>query len=333
MGPESTTTEPENQSGRRRGSGGLDLSKIRDYGIVISFLGLFIILSFASPVFLTSRNLMNILDQQAAVGMIACGGTLVLIAGGLDLSTGAMFAFSGIVAAETVSTLGVFPAMLLAIATAVALGAVNGMLSTVGRINSIIVTLATGIMIRGFAVATTGGLLVRVEESTGFATLGRGSLFGIKYAVWMFVTVVIVTSVLLQFTTFGRYIYAVGGNLEAARLSGIRVNLVRLGTFTISGLVSGLAGILVASRVATGQADTGLGLEISAIAAILIGGTSLLGGEGAIWRTVLGLLLLAQVRNGFNLLNINPIYQQIFQGGIILAAVAVDAWARQDSSP
>ncbi|HKY46477.1 MAG TPA: ABC transporter permease [Acidimicrobiia bacterium] len=307
------------------------ISALRDYGIVFSFVALFAALALSTDAFLTTRNLLNILDQQAAIGIIACTGTLVLIAGGLDLSTGAVFAFSGIVAAETVDTLGVWGAMGLAVAVALVLGMLNGLLATVGRINAIIATLATGIMIRGLAIAATGGLLVRVTEPS-YATLGRGGLLGIKYSVWMFVGVILITGFLLRATTFGRYIFAAGGNQEAARLAGVRIDLVRSATFAISGLGAGLAGILSSSRVATGQADAGAGLEISAIAAIVIGGTSILGGEGAIWRTVLGLLLLALVRNGFNLLNINPIFQQIFQGAIILAAVAVDAWARRDTA-
>ncbi|MGH8927623.1 MAG: ABC transporter permease [Acidimicrobiia bacterium] len=311
-------------SGRR-----LRISVLRDYGIVVSFVILFGVLSLSSPVFLSGRNLLNIVDQQAAIGIIACGGTLVLIAGGLDLSTAAIFALSGIIGASTVADLGVGPAMALAVLAAIGLGTINGLLATVGRINAIIATLATGIMIRGIAIATTGGQLVRVDDEA-YAVLGRGSMLGIKYSVWMFLAIILVTGFLLRFTPFGRYVFAAGGNSEAARLAGVKVRLVRATTFAISGLTAGLSGILISSKVATGQPDAGQGMEISAIAAIVIGGTSIVGGEGAIWRTVLGLMLLALIRNGFNLLNIDTIFQQIFQGGIILAAVAVDAWARRE---
>ena len=316
-------------SGARDRLASLNVSALRDYGIVISFVILFIALSAASPVFLTERNLLNILDQQAAIGIIACAGTLVIIAGGFDLSTGAVFALAGVVAASTVGEVGVPFAMLLALIAALGVGAMNGALSTIGKINAIIATLATGIMVRGIAIALTGGQLVRVGEPE-FAILGRGDLLGIKHSVWLFVGVVVVLSLLLWGTRFGRYVYAAGGNPEAARLAGVPVRLVRWTTFALSGLAAGLAGILISSKVATGQPDVGIGMEISAIAAIVIGGTSIMGGEGAIWRTVLGLLLLALIRNGFNLLNIDPIYQQIFQGGIILAAVAIDAWARRE---
>ena len=134
---------------------------------------------------------------------------------------------------------------------------------------------------------------------------------------------------LLSKTAFGRYIYAVGGNADAAHLSGVRVHRIRTVAFVISGLTASIAGVLVASRVATGQADAGLGLEISAIAAIVIGGTSINGGEGAVWRTVFGVLLVTLVGNGFNLLNLNPIWQQVFMGAVILAAVAIDSWSKK----
>jgi ribose transport system permease protein len=314
---------------QRVGPRRLGVSALRDYGIVLSFVILFVALSFASPVFFSTRNLMNILDQQAAIGIIACAGTLVLIAGGLDLSTGAVFALAGVVAASAVSELGVVPAMLLGLVAAMAVGLANGTLSTVGKINAIIATLAVGIMVRGIAIAITGGQLVRVSEPE-YTNLGRGDFLGVKYSVWLFLGTIAITSFLLWATRFGRYIYAAGGNAEAARLAGVPVRRVRAATFVISGLAAGVAGILISSKVATGQPDVGVGLEISAIAAIVIGGTSIMGGEGAIWRTVLGLLLLALIRNGFNLLNIDPIFQQIFQGAIILAAVGIDAWVRRE---
>ena len=322
------------QAAARRGRmvlGRFDVTVLRDYGIVLAVVILFIALSIASPVFLSARNLLNIADQQAAIGIIACAGTLVLIAGGLDLSTGAVFALSGIVAASTVDDVGVGPAMLLALIAALGVGIANGILSTYGKINAIIATLAVGIMVRGIAVSITGGQLVRVDDPE-YAILGRGELLGIKHSVWLFAGTIVVTSLVLWITRFGRYIYASGGNAEAARLAGVRIRPVRIATFALSGLAAGLAGILISSKVATGQPDVGIGLEISAIAAIVIGGTSILGGEGAIWRTVLGLMLLALIRNGFNLLNIDPIFQQIFQGAIILAAVGIDAWARRETT-
>jgi ribose transport system permease protein len=300
---------------------------LRDFGIPIAVLLVFIYLSFASPAFFTARNLLNVLDQSATVGIIAAAGTLVLISGCLDLSGGAVFAISGVIAGMMVRYLGVPGALAVGALTGTVFGLLNGVISTVGRVNSIITTLATGIMIRGLALVITGGALVRVTDPK-FSSVGGADYFGVTTAVFVFVGVVAVSWFLLASTTFGRYIYAVGGNPEAAKMSGVRVNRIRTAAFVISGLAAATAGVLSASRVSTGQADAGIGLEINAIAAILIGGTSMNGGEGAVWRTVFGVLLVILIGNGFNLLNFNPIWQQVFQGAVILGAVALDSWSR-----
>ncbi len=304
------------------------VGRLREFGIPIAVLIVFTYLSFVSPVFFTSRNLLNVLDQSAIVGIIAAAGTLVLIAGGLDLSTGAVFAISGVIAGQLVPSIGIPAALAMGAVAGAGLGLMNGLISTVGRVNPIITTLASGIMIRGLALVLTGGALVRVLDPN-FAALGRGVLYGVTSEVFFFVTFVAIIWFLLARTTFGRYSYAAGGNPEAARLSGVQVNRIRTITFVISGLAAATAGVLSASRVATGQADAGMGLEINAIAAILIGGTSISGGEGAVWRTVFGLFLVILIGNGFNLLDVNPIWQQVFQGAVILGAVALDSWTKR----
>jgi ribose transport system permease protein len=306
------------------------LPAVRDYGIVISFVALFVTLSIASPVFLSKANLLNILDQNAALGIVACAGTLVIIAGGFDLSVGATFALSSVVAAKVAGSTSVEIGMLLGCLTGLGVGLVNGLLVTVGRINSFIGTLATSIALRGLALVLTGGVLIRVADPS-FTHLGQDSFLGIKLTVYFLAVAMLVFAVLLNRTVFGRKVFATGGNEEAARLSGVRVGGVRIMTFALSGLAAGLAGVLEASRVATGQADAGTGLELAAIAAIVLGGTSILGGEGAVWRTILGVLLLAMIGNGFNLLNVDPMYQQIVQGAIILLAVGTDAWVRRST--
>jgi ribose transport system permease protein len=303
-------------------------ARLRDFGIPIAVMIVFSYLSLVSPVFFTTRNLLNVLDQSAIVGIIAAAGTLVLIAGGLDLSTGAVFAISGVVAGQLVPSIGIPAALVVGALAGGGFGLINGLISTVGRVNAIITTLASGIMIRGLALVLTGGALVRVLDPS-FASLGRGVVYGVTSAVFVFVTVVAVIWFLLARTTFGRYAYSAGGNPEAARLSGVQVDRIRTIAFVISGLAAGMAGVLSASRVSTGQADAGMGLEINAIAAILIGGTSISGGEGAVWRTVFGLLLVTLVGNGFNLLDVNPIWQQVFQGAVILGAVALDSWTKR----
>lgn len=303
------------------------LPSLSEYGIVLAFLTLFVTLSVSSSAFLTKTNLLNILDQWSAVGIIALGWTFVVIAGGFDLSVAAVYAVAGVIAAMAANELGPALGLLFGCLVGLGFGAVNGIAVTLGRINPFMATLASGIVIRGVATAVTGGLLISVTNPD-FEVLGGASFLDAKYSVYLFAGVILVTGIVLHRTTFGRYVYASGGNAEAARLSGVRVNLIRASTYMICGLCAGIGGTIVTSRVAQGQADSGIGLEFDVIAAVVIGGTSILGGDGAIWRTVLGVLLIAMIRNGFNLLSIDPVYQQMFFGGIIAAAVAVDAWTK-----
>lgn len=309
-------------------SRGISIGTLWDYGVVISFIILFVALSIASPAFLTSRNLLNILDQSAPVGIIACAATLVIIAGGFDLSAGAIFALAGVVAAKIAVATEPIYGILLGLLVALIFGAVNGLLVSGFQINPFVATLATGMMIRGLAVVLTGGFLVTVQNEA-YSVIGRESFLGIKYSVWIFAAVIAVSWFTLARTTFGRHVYAIGGNPEAARLSGVRVGVVRTATFAISGAAAGLAGLIASSRVSTGQADAGSLIELTAIAAVVIGGTSISGGEGTIWRTVIGVLLLALIVNGFNMLSVEPFYQDIVKGAIIVVSVAIDAWSKR----
>lgn len=301
---------------------------LRDYGIVVSFVLIVAYLSLASPVFLSAQNLANVLEQSAAIGIVAAGGTLVIIAGGFDLSVGAIFALSGVVAAMVANAAGVPAGIVAGLLVGTGVGVVNGLLATVGRINPFITTLGTAIIVRGITLSITGGFLVAVADPS-FTWLGREDVGGVKNSIIVLAAFAALAGLLLARTTLGRYMYAAGGNAEAARLAGISVPGVRTITYAISGFSAALAGVIITSRSANGQAAAGQGLEFSAIAAIVVGGTSIFGGEGAIWRTILGVLLLALIGNGFNLLAVPPTYQQIFQGTIILAAVGFDVWARR----
>ena len=304
------------------------LTRLREYGIVVSVAVLFVVLAVQSDVFFTWTNQLNILDQMAPAAIIACAQTLVIIAGGFDLSVGAMFAMAGVTATLMVPHIGVWPALVFGALVGFGLGTVNAFFVTTLGINPFIATLASSFMFYGVAQVLTGGYLVIVEEAS-FSSLGNGELAGVKYSVWLLIAVFLVTTLILRRSLLGRYIFAVGGNAEAARLSGVRVNAVRAATFAICGLAAGLAGVLAASRISQGQANVGSEYTLTTIAAVVIGGTSILGGEGAIWRSVLGVYLLAMIGNGFNLLDINPIYQQIVQGAIIVVAVTVDTMARR----
>jgi len=307
--------------------GRMQLSFLRDYAIIITFAALFITLAFTSGPFLTRTNLLNVLDQSSAYGIIAAGETVVFIAGGFDLSVGAVFGLSGVVAALLEPHVGPWPALGIGVLSGLAAGIANGLLVTIGRINAFMATIGSGFVIGGLALVLTKGYLVTVFNPT-YAILGQGKWQGITYGIWSWLVIVLLLTVLLKVTPFGRYVFASGGNPVAARLSGIRVDAVRTAAFALSGVAAAMGGIILSSRVQTGQADAGANIELTVIAAVVIGGTSIFGGEGAIWRSAMGILLLTMIGNGFNLLNVNPIYQQILQGAIILFAVGLDAWSR-----
>ncbi len=302
----------------------LSFGVLREYGIIFAFIAVFVTLSLLTPAFFTTRNMLNVLDQASQVGLVALGATVTIIGGGFDLSGGAIFAAAGSTAA-LIARQG-YPAAGLAMGVIVGLilGFANGGLISGLRINSFVATLATGLIIRGLAYVVTAGLLIQIKDP-GFAFLGRGRFLDAKIPVYFFFGFAILVWFLLSRTKFGRYVYAIGGNEEAARLSGVRTALVRTTTFAISGLSAGLAGVIGASRISTGQANVGDGIELSAIAAVVIGGTSIMGGEGAVWRTLFGILLLQLISNGLNILNVPPFYQLVVQGSVILFAVALDA--------
>ena len=305
--------------------------EVRDFGIVLAFVALVVALSLATDTFFTTRNILNILDQSAPVGIIACAITICIIAGIFDLSTGAIYGVSAVVATKVANAGDPTIGLLAGVFAGLGLGLVNAILIHFTRINSFIGTLATSIVYRGIAILVTGGAIVTVTDPK-FSELGTEKvLFDAKWSVYVFLAFFAFTAFLLARTTFGRYVYAVGGNQEAARLSGIRVGAVRGACYVLSGLAAGIAGVLAASRTSSAQADLGVGLELSAIAAAVVGGTSILGGEGAVWRGVLGVLTLAIIGNGFDLLDIDTTYQQLVQGVLILLAVAADQLVRRDS--
>ncbi|NPV70031.1 MAG: ABC transporter permease [Firmicutes bacterium] len=300
---------------------------LRNYGIILAFLFFFVVLSFSTPAFLTARNLRNIVDQSADVGIVACAMTLAIISGNFDLSVGAVFSFAGslsaIIAARGFVGLGLAAGIL----TGLLLGLLNGAIISGFRVHSFIATLASGLIIRGLAMILTGGRLIIVNEPA-FKILGQSTFLGLKYPIFIFLAWAAFTSILLSRTTFGRAVYAIGGNAEAARMSGVRVDRVRTLTFGLTGLSAALAGMITVSRISQGQADIGSMVDMEAIARVVIGGTSIMGAEGAIWRTVFGVLLMRLMGNGFNILNVPPFYQRVFEGAVILFAVAVDTLTR-----
>jgi ribose transport system permease protein len=302
---------------------------VRKGGIIIPFVVVFIIVSLVSPSFLRFQNLSNILDQQAGIIIVAVAGTLVLIAGGIDLSVGAIYGLAGATAAQLAAWMGTPVGIAAALGVGLAVGLANGLIVTKFRINALIGTLAMSFVVSGIGAIVTQGNLVVVLDHPDFQQFAATRILGLTSAAWMMIAAAIAVSILLSRTTFGRYVYATGGNAEAARLGGVRINTIQVATYALSGMAAALAGTIDASRTLSAQASAGTFLTFTVLTGIIVGGTSILGGEGSGPRTVVGCLFVALVANGFNLLGLDPFYQQITLGIILLLAVGTDAWSRR----
>jgi ribose transport system permease protein len=301
----------------------------RAAGIVSPFVILFIVLTIASSSFATKANLLNILDQQSATLIIAAAGTLVLVSGGIDLSVGSIYGLSGVVAAElAIHNWPAGLAILVGVLVGFAAGLINGIVATYFRISALIATLAMSFVLEGLGSLITQGNLLNLFTHQSFSQLTRTSIFTVDSSIWLAVVAVIALGLFLARTTTGRYMYAAGGNPEAARIAGVRVNVVRVISFMLSGGAAGLAGVIDASRVLSAQSQDNSALTFTVLAGIVVGGTSILGGEGAVWRTVVGVLFIALIGNGYDLLGLNPLYEQITLGVLMILAVGLDAWSR-----
>ncbi|MCE4026657.1 ABC transporter permease [Microbacterium sp. Au-Mic1] len=299
-----------------------------EYAVLLLLAAVLIALAILSPSFFTFGNIVNILNQNAPLVIIASAGTFVIISGNFDLSTGAIYSVAGVVSAWLAITTGnVWLALLAAPVVGLALGLFNGVVITRLRVHSFLGTLASSMIFTTVAVLITGGSLITVT-TPGFTALGRNRVGGVFIAVFVMIAVVALLWFVLSRTVFGRHVYAIGGNPEAAELSGIHVGRTRVIVFVLSGLAAGAAAAIGVSRIASGQPLAGAGLELSAIAAVILGGTSIYGGLGAVWRSVAGVFLIALIGNGFDLLNLNPQLKDMVTGFIILAAVGLAAAGR-----
>lgn len=326
--PHTDTASLDGQAVTSQRRAGDLLGRWRSAGIVLPFVALFIVLSVTSGHFLSVSNMLNILDQQSAILIMAAAGTLVLVGGGIDLSVGATYGLAGVVAAQVVQHAGVVAAVAAAILVGLAVGFANGIITTRFRINALIATLAMSFIVSGLASRVTNGNLIVLNQWPSFANIARSDLLGIRTSIWIALVAVVAFGVLLARTTSGRYLYAAGGNAEAARLAGVRVNRVRVAAFMTSGAAAAMAGVIDVSRVLSAQSTTGDNLTFTVLAGMVVGGTSIMGGEGAVWRTTVGVLFIALVGNGFDLLGVDPLYQQITLGLILLLAVGIDALSR-----
>ena len=326
---------PAEAPGPAPGSSISRLKSLLDFrrgGILLPFIALFIVLSLASGPFLTKANLLNIVDQQASTLIPAAAATLVLVAGGIDLSIGAVYGLAGVVAAQLALSTNAALAITVGLLVGLGIGLVNGVLTTFMRINALIATLATAYVVSGISSLATGGNIITDFTRPGFADLARTSFITVKTSTWVTLIVIVVLAFLLARTTLGRYMYAAGGNAEAARLAGVRVYQVRIIAFALSGTAAALGGIIDASRVLSAESSGGSTLAFTVLAGVVVGGTSILGGVGAVWRSVVGVLFIALIGNGFDLLGLDPLYEQITLGALLILAVGLDAWTRLSRS-
>jgi ribose transport system permease protein len=301
---------------------------LRDYAVVVTAGLVFAVLALTQSAFFTRSNLENVVYHNAPLGIMAVGTTVAIIMRGWDLSLGAVYAFSGLSAAwlanHTDPTLGLMGGA----AAGVLIGVINGLLVTRLKINSFLATLATGMIVIAVGNFYSDGFVITVAD-TSFQTIGTGEFLGLQDATWLMIIFAVLVGIALSQSRFGRYSYAIGGNPTAARLSGVRLELIETAGFAVSGFGAGAAGVIAASQVGQGSTDVGADLTLQAIAAVVVGGTSIAGGSGAIWRSVCGVLLLGMIANGIVLFGFNPLWGDIITGAVILIAVALQGLAKR----
>ena len=295
---------------------------------LIALLMLIIVVSFLNEYFFTVDNLLNILRQTSVIAILAAGMTLVILTAGIDLSVGSILALCGAFAASMISMeIPVLIAVPVSLLGGAALGSVAGVIIAKGKVQAFIATLVTMTLLRGVTMVYTNGRPISTgftDVADSFAWFGTGYVFGIPVPVWLMIGVFSGIWYLLNHTRFGRYIYALGGNESATLLSGIDVDRIKIGVYAICGLLAALAGIIITSRLSSAQPTAGMGYELDAIAAVVLGGTSLMGGKGRITGTLIGALIIGVLSNALNLLDVSSYYQMIVKAAVILLAVLVD---------
>jgi ribose/xylose/arabinose/galactoside ABC-type transport system permease subunit len=296
---------------------------LRDYGSLLGLLLIGAALSLLSDRFLTTSNLINVARQVSINAIVAAGMTIVIITGGIDLSVGSTIALAGCAALLVAGLLGDVVGMTAGILAAAGVGLLNGALVAWGRVPPFITTLATMTVVRGAALVLTNGEPI-VKTEGPYLWLGQASVGPIPVPILLMVATLFGAHWFLSRTRWGTYVYAVGGNAEAARLSGISLAGIQILVYVVGGALAGLAGLVLAARLSSAQPNTGVGFELDAIAAVVLGGTSLMGGEGTIWGTTVGAFIIGFLNNGFNLMNVSPFYQLIAKGAVIVLAVLVD---------
>lgn len=307
----------------------MDKINLREYGVVLGFIALCIIITIAAPAFASQKNILNLLRQSSIIGIISAGMTFVIISGNFDISVGAVAALSGAVTMKlAASGYNIYLAILAALIVCGAVGLINGFIVAKVGIPSLITTMAMVSIVKGSMLMLTGGYPI-TETYAFLDKLGNGYLLGIPIPVILFIVTVIIAHIVLTQTRFGRYVYSVGGNAEASKLNGINVDAYKIKVFMINAVLAGLAGVVLVGRMGTASPAAGDGYDMDAIASVVIGGTSVLGGSGSVLKTVIGVLMMSVINNSFNLLGVDMYFQYIFKGLIILIAVGIDSYSKK----
>ncbi|MCI8375462.1 MAG: ABC transporter permease [Lachnospiraceae bacterium] len=302
-----------------------DMAKIlRQFGLIFVALFIVVLMSFLSPVFMTSQNITNILRQISLNGILSIGMSFVILTGGIDLSVGSVIAITGVISGSIMDTGGNwFVACIVALLCSLICGAINGWLISYVEFQPFIATLSTMTIGRGIALAYSDGKPYTISDPS-FIRIGQGNVMGIPIPIILLVIFCIAGLVILNMTTFGRYVFAIGGNKNAAKLSGVRTRRIQLAVYVLSSVCAWMVGLILAARISSGQPTAGESFEMDAIAATAIGGTSMSGGIGSLTGTICGFILLGLLNNSMNLMNINSFYQQIVKGCLIILAVFLD---------
>ena len=307
------------------------ISQARESGIILFLVILCLLIGAVNPVFISSENLSNMLRSTSFIFIIGIAMTFVLIAGGLDLSVASVFALGGVVSSIAVThSMGVLASVLLGLAAGFAVGCLNGILVIRFNIPALIVTLGTMYMVRGAVLIITQGIAI-YPLTPEFDALGQGDFLGVPYVIIISVVLAVIAHIVLNYTSYGRSIYAIGGNEETSRLAGINTKLVQGSTYVLTGLAAALSGIIMAGRLNSAQPNVGTGYELLVIAAVIIGGTSLFGGTGTVLGTAAGALLTTVISNGIVLMRISAYWQNLIVGAVIILAVGLDQYRRKRS--
>ncbi len=307
---------------------------VQKYGIYIVFVFLCVVMSFLSDVFATSMNIRNILMQVSINGILAIGMTFVIITGGIDLSVGSVTAMAGMVAASFVTGRGASPVWVgigMGLLAGLIAGCINGAIIAKFRLPAFVVTLGMLSSARGYCQLYNNGMPIP-NLSDSFLFIGQGRFLGLPMPVVLYLALMVLAWIVLRYSRFSRYIYAVGGNEKSARTSGVNTNFIYFAVYAISGICAGIASLILTARTTSALTQAGNGYELDAIAAVVVGGTSLSGGGGSISGTLVGVLIIGVLNNGLDLLGVSSYWHQIIKGIVIVLAVLLDSFTSKKAS-